>query len=410
MVIEKKHTKTQKGGKRGRVYKRVHTHKRGRRFHKGGTPKSSISPQDDSNFDCNSVTWENQDDELKIPTSRTSYYSISSGLGILFGQHANNPTSPTSPTLVVTLFYKKIGKITLTPPSEKFYLQLIVLQSPATSRGFYASDLPVENGIISGKYRDESNLLSFSVILARQTLSQDDKNSVTFNITQLGTFTNKKLLKNLARINLPYSKETKDVYDFSFSNNDAIFKEIQSCIKQKLKEVYSNLLDLLKNCKLQQGNAEQNFETLVTSENQEKTDLVKKLLEKKIDIGHILNAMSLGKNVTSEVDKHKKNVETNIQRLIRLCNYIIFLLDKEELTETEFTQLDDYLRRFSLIYTLIKDNTSDAMNEGAKNNNYVEFTEPDNYTEPEPVDVVTSPPIFRTNGNDVDATIKTLPL
>ena len=74
----KKHAKTQKGGKRGRGQKRVHvhTHKRGRRFHRGGGNKPGDKLSFLEKFMYPKNDWAYQESQNTLRKMRKDYANI----------------------------------------------------------------------------------------------------------------------------------------------------------------------------------------------------------------------------------------------------------------------------------------------------------------------------------------------
>jgi len=315
---KKKHAKTQKGGKRGRGQKRVHVHtrKRGRRFHRGG-----------GDFNCNTLVW----------TSITNNKPIGAKLGYFEAESNNN----------VTLFVIKKGSFTFKPDPQVFKVKLIIMQSPSEMLDYFSSDLLTADGQTSGRLFSRPYVLQFAVFLDRD---DSDTKPVGFHITRLGTFTNKKLLKKLARIN-----SNNAIYDFSSDLNDELFKAIQSCVKNKLKEVYERLLVLLSSFKLTtttynlKVSKDPYTELHVTSTDSSNTS----------DVKTLLYSVEGYRDRNHEFLSDSNNwVTFNIKRLIEICNSIIELLSTDDLTPEDFQLLEDSLKAFSLIYKNIKSDTT----------------------------------------------------
>lgn len=192
---------------RGQTRVRTSTHKRGVRFHRksvlytvkysGGTPPAPPAPL----INCSVWTKKDLDDEMKKKF-------IVSKLGISQAVVSN-----------VKLFYKKNGTVALKPFSATFNVTLIVYNSPNCTSPVY------------------SYVPSFDAVFTRTTTSDGKK--VEFHITRLGDFTADASLKKLV------SMYNDSAYDFYFKQNVDVFKQIQSCIKAKLLDVYKNLYELL---------------------------------------------------------------------------------------------------------------------------------------------------------------------
>jgi hypothetical protein len=197
---KKKYAKTQKGGKRGRGEKRVRasTHKRVKRFHKGG-----------EQINCSNFTETNGNYELTIQNQ--------------------------------TLFVKKNGELVQGGPTQQFNIKLSV----KTGTQFIKD--------MSTSTPQSSTPRQFVVTFERTTKGKDGKN-VSFNISDLSYFTEPTKQKQKQTQRYGVSNET---YDFSDTKNDDFFKEIEQCIKtqlkkqkEELKAYYTEVKDLLEHCKI----------------------------------------------------------------------------------------------------------------------------------------------------------------
>jgi len=276
----KRHAKTHKGGARSRKY----GHKRGKRFHRGG----------EGEFQC-PTTW-TLDGQSKL--SKTIKLGIS---------QAEVPN--------VTLFFKKKGSFAINPVGDKFTITLGVCNSPVYQREILPYTPPV-----------------FEVLLKRRSKSRDDNRSVSFYITHLGDFTDKEALKQLVRL-----ESDDETYDFSSSKNDITFKSIQECVRQKLKEVYTKLQDLLDDCtKL----TDENGTTKCDNTNSEKSEDVQKFLD-------------------SMFTKPSVDIYANLIRLRLMARNIVLILEttQSDALDTNsgnyFSNLDAALNVFGNVYRLI---------------------------------------------------------
>jgi hypothetical protein len=311
----KKHKKhhTQKGGKYGnrirtRAYKR--THKRGRRFHRGGKGVEFTCPTD----------WKLDEEESDL--SKTIKLGISKAV-----------------VSDVTLFFVKKGSFTFKPVSGNFNITLRVYNSPVCKLEILPYTPPV-----------------FEVTFKRGADSRDDNKSVTFSITNLGDFTNKEALKQLARLENP-----DETYDFSRDNDDT-FKQIQECVRQKLKEVYEKLQKLLNFCiSYTQGDAGTGIKCNTSLKNKNATLEVEDATpEDEQNVNKFLDSMFMQ---GSEHSEHSKNITSNLQRLRIMVGNILFLLDHTQNdalhSRDYFPNLNMALNEFGDVYRRINYNTQD---------------------------------------------------
>ena len=311
----KKNAKTQKGGKRGRGQKRVHvhTHKRGKRFHRGG-----------ADFNCDELVWITKTDK-----------SIDATLGYFEAELSDQ----------FTLFVIKKGSLTFNPDPQVFKVKLRILRSPSRTWNYCSSDLLIRSDETYGSFITRPYPLLFAVYLERV---DSEKKPVNFHITRLGTFTDKKLLKKLARIDSGTA-----IYDFSSDKNDVLFKAIQSCVKNKLKEVYIHLLSLLNSFELDSKTFSANVVQIpytmlfVKSTDSSKT----------YDLKTLLSSVE-GYRDPKYLSDSYNSVTPNISKLKKLCNSIIQLLSLDYLTPENFQLLEDSLEAFSLIYNNITNDTT----------------------------------------------------
>jgi hypothetical protein len=196
---KKRYAKTQKGGKRGRGQKRMgaRTHKRGRRFHRGGEP-----------IDCISFTQNNGNYIYKLTKTPKS------------------------------LYVKKKGTMFQGSPTQDFNVTLSVITGRQLIQDMSTSQ--------------SSTPTQFVVTFERTTKSKDDGDDVSFSISDLGYFTDKGRQNKTKR-----DESTSETYDFSDTKNDVFFTEIKDCIqnqllkqKQELNAYYEEIKDLLQNCRI----------------------------------------------------------------------------------------------------------------------------------------------------------------
>jgi hypothetical protein len=296
---KKRYGKTHKGGKRGRFYKCARTHKRGKRFHRGG----------EGEFKC-PTTW-TLDTDSELSKSKLSK-SIKLGVSQAVVQG-------------VTLSFIKKASLTFKPVSGQFTITLRVYNSPVSQAAIQGNPPPV-----------------FEVLLKRSSNSRDDNKSVSFSITNLGDFTDKEALKQLVRLEKP-----GEIYDFSFNMNDDTFKKIQKCVREKLKEVYTKLQRLLELCTNRLTNDNGTIKCTITgqvnTENTENTQVQ--------DVQDVQNFLDSMFTTDSEY------IYANLTRLRLLAPNIVLLLGKEEiltpLDNKYFTNLNVALNEFGDVYRQI---------------------------------------------------------
>lgn len=316
----KKHKKhhTQKGGKYGnrirtRAYKR--THKRGKRFHRGG---------EGVEFTCPTIQmWQTKtDNNVKLGISEAVVSSV-------------------------TLFFIKKGSFTFKPVSGNFNITLRVYNSPV----YQPEILPYTP-------------LVFEVTFKRNTDSRDDNNSVTFSITNLGDFTDKEALKNLVR-----KESSGEEYNFSFSMNDDTFKSIQECVRQKLKEVYEKLEKLLSFCIGFQKDTGTSIKCDTTQKNINAPPEVEDATATPEDEQNVNNFLDSMFNPGSQY------ITANLQRLRLLASKIVALLSYTQNdvlynTDYYFPNLNMALNEFGDVYRRINHDTQN------NNSDYVVQAQP----------------------------------
>ena len=324
---KKRYAKTQKGGKRGRGQKRIgaRTHKRGKRFHRGGEP-----------INCTLFTENNGIYELTIPTNQQ-------------------------------LYVKKNREPFQGKPTQEFNVTLSV----KTGRKF------IED--MSTSTSQSSTPTQFVVTFERTTTGKDGK-SVSFSISDLSYFTDTDKQRETNRV-----RNNNETYDFSNSDNQAFFIAIQACIqdqllkqKQELKAYYDEVKDLLEQCKIViLSSMEPLRDDMVTSTDlksivssfeasstrgqkpffsfflfvyfntqtgviePEKTTKLLKLF-KSLDKYGIFSCISVVS--FNELKKLSKIIKTKVQELITTCSSLIDIFTKES---TEFTTATDNMRKYN---------------------------------------------------------------
>ena len=209
----------------------------------------------------------------------------------------------------VTLFFIKKGSFTINPVSGIFTITLRVYNSPVSEPAKRDYTPPV-----------------FEVTFKRNTKSSDDKEDVSFSITNLGDFTDKEALKQLVRF-----ENSAETYDFSTEKNDNIFKQIQECVRQKLKEVYTKLQKLLELCvSLTQTLSKEGISTIQCTANTDQEDIKKFLHD-------MFTSNSNSNSNSSIISSNSSIIAANLTRLRILAGNIVSLLGKTQF----FTPLDN---------------------------------------------------------------------
>ena len=189
----KKNAKTQKGGKQGQGQKRMRarTHKRGKRFHRGGF--SCIFTENNGNY------------ELTIQSN--------------------------------SLYVKKNGELFQGAPTQVFNVKLSV----KTGRN-----------LIQDMSNSSETPILFEVTFERTTPSKKDNKVVSFNISDLSYFTEKNKQKTTKRVeNNSETYDFSDIKNNDFFKEIKTCIETQLQIQKKeLEAYYEENKDLLKNCRI----------------------------------------------------------------------------------------------------------------------------------------------------------------
>jgi hypothetical protein len=193
---KKKYAKTQKGGKRGRSYKRVRvrTHKRGRRFHRGG-------------FNCDTLTTISYGD-------RRFYYGDTPK--ITYNKKGYPEDSSIFEVCFVIEFMEKPKRVKINIDFTK-----------KSTHGQPESESPKFVFELECKYSDVIYFLN-NRMLEPFTTGHINESDEKYNI-ELGIFQ-----KN-PNVKLPLRQ-----YRFTSQNNTIIFKNIIDCIKIKLKNYFQD--------------------------------------------------------------------------------------------------------------------------------------------------------------------------
>ena len=232
----KKHAKTQKGGKygkRGRSYKRVHTHKRGRRFHGGGgdkKPGAGLSFLERMMYSPSK--WAYQEEQNILRKKREDHATITDPSQ--FTDKENGGKLITHSTHYDSKYMSLVTyDPNLEPTDESNYRSpVITLKCQKKTGGFFPAESQKFSCYISYHYDINENEIRVYVSFTRE-----DNDDVVFQFG--GTPENvAKQLKNLdglkqVRAKTGASSQTDgETYSFNFpKENQAMFNAIADAIK-----------------------------------------------------------------------------------------------------------------------------------------------------------------------------------
>lgn len=242
---------------------------------------------------------------------------------------------------------------------------------------------PTRDSMFSVKIRLGSNFKNCrdgKENLTIQFTRQPTSDRVRYSFSDLDNFTGDKL----KRWKLEKNKTIE--YDFSDTKNTEILKCISDFIKNKIKEVYQNIVSLLKNCKMNDNyglvecrDSDQLFgipdvfppikgiRSLKGAINAAKQDLADPAKSEFVDSnsieierlkGHIaeLDVISVPNGKDWKTIKISELILKNIRLLIKIGEYILYLLGFDILDADNLTNLKNAKTNFIRIFDNITDN------------------------------------------------------
>jgi hypothetical protein len=220
----KKHANTQRGGKRGRGQKRVrvHTHKRGRRFHRGGV-KLTLAEK----FFYPSKDHEREKNDKNIRKEKTDYATITDPLELNTKLNYKFNWNYTDMTLYIyfpTFTDEKRYDPTITLRCKKLtYNGNKTSIFPALNQKFschisYSKDKDGTLKVYVSFYREDNMDIGFSFDGAPEIIAPELR-------------TLDKLKEKIATRG-PSGKDTGETYSFNFNENQAMFNAIADAIEK----------------------------------------------------------------------------------------------------------------------------------------------------------------------------------
>jgi hypothetical protein len=225
----KKNAKTQKGGKRGRSYKRmrVHTHKRGKRFHKGGNPGDSLDFVEKLMYPQSE--WAYQEEQNILRKKRQDYATITDP------SQFKDQTNGGKLIMHSTHYSSKVSLVTHDPNLNNdpynYRSPIITLKCQKKTGGFFPAKPQKFSCYISYHYNTQENEIRVYVSFTRE-----NNNDIVFQF--IGTPDNVanqlKNLNDLSRVTAkkgPSAQHDGEIYSFNFPNeNREMFNAIADVI------------------------------------------------------------------------------------------------------------------------------------------------------------------------------------